>query len=71
MSNLQLNVTIGKYTIEGIKTIVHDKYFPNTDITHKVALIGKRGGKATAYIHASGNMGKVMTGNYGYFEGLQ
>lgn len=61
----------GKYTITGIKTIIHGKYFPNTDITHRLALKGLRGSQATANVYTEGNIGTLKKGGFGYWEGLE
>ena len=66
---LELGTKWGKYTVTGIKKIIHGKHFPNTEITHRVALKGRRNAKATADVYGNGSLGTLRKGGFGYFEG--
>ena len=65
--NYKINDKWGKYTVTGIQTIIHGKYFPNTSITHRIALKGQGGRKATADVYSGKDIGTLR--NYSYFEG--
>jgi len=67
---MNLGQSWGKYTVVGIKNIVHGKFYPNTDVLQIVALAGARGAKATAHVAKSGMVGKLQR-NFGYFEGYE
>lgn len=69
MASFQIDQKWGQYTITGIKTIIHGKHFPNTDITHRIALEGKCGAKATADVYDNERVGTLRKGDFGYFEG--
>lgn len=55
------------YTVMGIKSIIHGRLFPNTDVVQVAALKGKRGAERYAYVLQSGHVSII--GEYGYFEG--
>ena len=60
----------GKYTITGTKTIIHGPLFPNRNIVQEIALQGRRGAQATAYVARDGKVGTLRR-DFGYFEGEQ
>ena len=69
--NIELGQKLGNKTITGICAIVnHGKYFPNTGIIARVAFLGPRNKKQTAYLHKDGTFSGWAT-NYAYFEGMK
>lgn len=68
---MKLGDKVNGMTIVGIKTIKHGKLFPNRNITHRLALTGKKGAQYNRDVFASGTMGRAKrcVGGFGYFEG--
>ena len=65
---ISIGDTIRKRKVMGIKTVIHGKNFPNRNLTHVIALKGRRGGESMAYVNREGQVGSLIKG-FGYFEG--
>ena len=66
---MKIGEKYGKYTITGIRHITgHGKLFPNKNIVMKIALLGNRGAKVTAFVKRDGKVGKLFR-NFDYFIG--
>ena len=70
MKNIELGTKLGIYTVIGITTIQHGKYFTNTRINSRILVSGSRNTKYEGYVYQDGTFDIIKTTNYNKVDWL-